>query len=187
MNINGRLLLAINATLISRVLGIVYRVIAAQLIKQAGYRQQSTRTGAVTLIQRFCSALNLNVHCIYGDSILIKSAVREPAVLVLVATAARCLAPPQNVEHCAATAHDDTAITLRAGIMTEKTNTPPITMLLQRSRDGDKGSLDELMTAVYDDLKRIACGQLARWHHGQTINTTALVHESYLKLAIHCD
>lgn len=71
--------------------------------------------------------------------------------------------------------------------MTEKTNTPPITMLLQRSRDGDKASLDELMTAVYDDLKRIARGQLARWHHGQTINTTALVHESYLKLASSSD
>ena len=54
--------LATNPTLISRVLGIVYRVIAAHLIKQAGYRQQSARTGAVTLIQRFGSALNLNVH-----------------------------------------------------------------------------------------------------------------------------
>ena len=57
-----RFLLATNPTLISRVLGIVYRVIAAHLIKQAGYRHQSARTGAVTLIQRFGSALNLNVH-----------------------------------------------------------------------------------------------------------------------------
>jgi rRNA maturation protein Nop10 len=32
------------------------------LIKQAGYTQQSARTGAVTLIQRFGSALNLNIH-----------------------------------------------------------------------------------------------------------------------------
>ncbi|SOB75427.1 Putative transposase [Marinobacter sp. LV10R510-11A] len=57
-----RFLLATHPTLIGRVLGIVYRVIAAHLIKQAGYTQQSARTGAVTLIQRFGSALNLNVH-----------------------------------------------------------------------------------------------------------------------------
>ena len=57
-----RFLLATNPTLISRVLGIIYRVIAAHLIKQAGYTQQSARTGAVTLIQRFGSALNLNIH-----------------------------------------------------------------------------------------------------------------------------
>ena len=57
-----RFLLATHPALIGRVLGIVYRVIAAHLIKQAGYTQQSARTGAVTLIQRFGSALNLNVH-----------------------------------------------------------------------------------------------------------------------------
>ena len=41
-------------------LGIVYRVIAAHLIKKAGFTQQNSRTGAVTLIQRFGSALNLS-------------------------------------------------------------------------------------------------------------------------------
>lgn len=43
-------------------LGILYRVIAAYLIRQAGHTQQSARAGAVTLIQRFGSALNLNIH-----------------------------------------------------------------------------------------------------------------------------
>lgn len=71
--------------------------------------------------------------------------------------------------------------------MNDKINPQPITLLLQRSRNGDKASRDDLMTAVYDDLKRIARGQLARWRHGQTINTTALVHESYLKLASSSD
>jgi len=71
--------------------------------------------------------------------------------------------------------------------MTEKTDIQAITILLQRSRAGDQAAVDELMTAVYDDLKRIARGQLARWHHGHTINTTALVHESYLKLASSSD
>ena len=52
-----RFLLATNPVLIGRVLGIVYRVIAGHLIRQAGYTQQSARTGAVTLIPRFGSAL----------------------------------------------------------------------------------------------------------------------------------
>jgi hypothetical protein len=45
-----------------QVLGIVYRVIAGRLIKQAGFTRRRARTGAVTLIQRFGSALNLNLH-----------------------------------------------------------------------------------------------------------------------------
>jgi hypothetical protein len=57
-----RFLLATHPALIGRVLGIVYRVIAGHLIRQAGFTQQSARTGAVTLIQRFGSALNLNIH-----------------------------------------------------------------------------------------------------------------------------
>jgi len=44
------------------VLGIVYRVIATHLIKKAGFSCKTARTGAVTLIQRFGSALNLNIH-----------------------------------------------------------------------------------------------------------------------------
>ena len=57
-----RFLLATRPEVMGRVLGIVYRVIATYLIKQAGYTQQTARTGAVTLIQRFGSALNLNIH-----------------------------------------------------------------------------------------------------------------------------
>ena len=62
MNRSLRFLLATYPALIGRMLTIVYRAIAAHLIKQAGYTQQSARTGAVTLIQRFGSALNLNIH-----------------------------------------------------------------------------------------------------------------------------
>ena len=43
-----------------QVLGIVYRVIATHLIKKAGQTHKTAHTGAVTLIQRFGSALNLN-------------------------------------------------------------------------------------------------------------------------------
>jgi len=44
------------------VLGIVYRTIATHLIRKAGYTKASAQTGAVTLIQRFGGALNLNIH-----------------------------------------------------------------------------------------------------------------------------
>ncbi len=44
------------------VLGIAYRAIAAHLVRKAGLTQKNGRTGAVTLIQRFGSALNLNIH-----------------------------------------------------------------------------------------------------------------------------
>lgn len=58
-----------------------------------------------------------------------------------------------------------------------------ITQLLRGIRAGGKADGDALMTAVYADLKRIARSQLGRWRPGQTLNTTALVHESYAKLA----
>ncbi len=45
-----------------RVLAIVYRVIETHLVHKAGLTRTSGRTGAVTLIQRFGSALNLNIH-----------------------------------------------------------------------------------------------------------------------------
>ena len=43
-------------------LGAVYRTIAAFQRRQAGYRRDEADCGAVTVIQRFGSALNLNVH-----------------------------------------------------------------------------------------------------------------------------
>ena len=45
-----------------QVLGIVNRVITTHLVKKAGYSKKTARTGAVTLIQRFGSVLNLNIH-----------------------------------------------------------------------------------------------------------------------------
>ena len=47
---------------LTAVLGIVYRAIAAHLIRKAGLTQATAQSGAVTLIQRFGSALNLNIH-----------------------------------------------------------------------------------------------------------------------------
>jgi hypothetical protein len=44
------------------VLGVVYRTISRHLLHKAGLARSSGATGAVTLVQRFGSALNLNVH-----------------------------------------------------------------------------------------------------------------------------
>lgn len=57
-----------------------------------------------------------------------------------------------------------------------------ITGLLEELRDGDETALDRLMPAVYEELRRIAQRQLREQRAGHTLNTTALVHEAYLKL-----
>ena len=57
-----RFLFASRPDIMGAVLGIVYRVIATHLIGKAGFSAKRARTGAVTLIQRFGSALNLNLH-----------------------------------------------------------------------------------------------------------------------------
>ena len=47
---------------------------------------------------------------------------------------------------------------------------------------GDKPALDELMPVVYDELRRVAQRYLSRERPGHTLQTTALVHEAYLRL-----
>jgi len=57
-----RFLFASRPELMGKALGIVHRAIASHLVKKAGKTQKTAQTGSVTLIQRFGSALNLNVH-----------------------------------------------------------------------------------------------------------------------------
>lgn len=47
---------------------------------------------------------------------------------------------------------------------------------------GDTGALDRVITLVYEELRRIAHRQLADEQRGHTLDTGALVHETYLKL-----
>lgn len=58
-----------------------------------------------------------------------------------------------------------------------------ITQLLQAASDGDRRASDALFEAVYQELRTIAKAQRRRWHGNETLNTTALIHEAYLKLA----
>lgn len=63
--------------------------------------------------------------------------------------------------------------------MTEK---PNITQILQKWSAGDQTSLDALIPLVYSELHRLARRALARNSSGSTVQTTALVHEAYLRL-----
>lgn len=58
-----------------------------------------------------------------------------------------------------------------------------ITELLRALSAGDEAALDELFEVVYQELRRLAHGQRRRWRGEETLNTTALVHEAYLKLS----
>jgi hypothetical protein len=57
-----RFLLANRPAVLSEVLGVVYRTISGHPLARAGVRRVAGHMGAVTLIQRFGLALNLNVH-----------------------------------------------------------------------------------------------------------------------------
>jgi RNA polymerase sigma factor (TIGR02999 family) len=51
------------------------------------------------------------------------------------------------------------------------------------SADGDREAFERLFPIVYDELRRVAHNRLLHERPGHTLNTTALVHEAYLKLA----
>lgn len=57
-----------------------------------------------------------------------------------------------------------------------------ITVLLQRSAEGDRQAFQRLIPLVYGDLKGIAHRRLRGERSDHTLNTTAIVHEAYLKL-----
>jgi RNA polymerase sigma factor (TIGR02999 family) len=62
------------------------------------------------------------------------------------------------------------------------TRDPDTRRLLAAIRDGDREAFDLLYARVYAELRRIAHRRLAGYVPGGTLNTTALVHEAYLKL-----
>ncbi len=57
-----------------------------------------------------------------------------------------------------------------------------ITGLLHEAARGDRSAFDRLLPLVYEELNRLARARLRRERPGHTLNTTALVHEAYLKL-----
>ena len=61
-------------------------------------------------------------------------------------------------------------------------STLDVTTLLARWSSGDAGALEQLTPIVYDELRRIARRHLARERKDHTLQSTALVHEAYLRL-----
>ena len=57
-----------------------------------------------------------------------------------------------------------------------------VTSLLARIGQGDPSAMDDLFPLVYAELRRIASREMRRERQGRTLQTTALVHEAYLRL-----
>jgi len=57
-----------------------------------------------------------------------------------------------------------------------------VSNILQRIGEGDSLATNELLPVVYAELKRLASHQLAKEPAGYSLQTTALVHEAYLRL-----
>lgn len=57
-----------------------------------------------------------------------------------------------------------------------------VTALLLANGRGDRQALDRLLPLIYDELKRLASIHLRREGSGHTLQSTALVHEAYLRL-----
>jgi RNA polymerase sigma factor (TIGR02999 family) len=64
----------------------------------------------------------------------------------------------------------------------EPSATEEVTAILRGGGGTEKDALDRLLPLVYDQLRRVARIHLATEQVGHTLNTTALVHETYLRL-----
>lgn len=57
-----------------------------------------------------------------------------------------------------------------------------ITQILSQINSGDPTSAGKLLSLVYEELRKLAAGHMAREAPGHTLEATALVHEAYLRL-----
>src|SRR5947209_18777934 len=57
-----------------------------------------------------------------------------------------------------------------------------VTRILSSIDQGDPRAAEQLLPLVYDELRKLATQRLAREKSGQTLQPTALVHETYLRL-----
>jgi RNA polymerase sigma factor (TIGR02999 family) len=71
---------------------------------------------------------------------------------------------------------------LAGGRMTRMPGSGEVTALLVSWREGDRSALERLIPIVYSDLRRIAARYMRSQQEGHTLQTTALVHEVYLRL-----
>jgi hypothetical protein len=128
-----RTLLAAHPQLLSAVLQIVHRVIATFLVKQAGLKRRAADTGAVTLIQRFGSAANLNIHlhCLVLDgvyrmagSVPVFQEARAPTVEELHALLAKIIARLMRLLTRQGVLIEEQGMSYLAGIEADQALTP---------------------------------------------------------------
>jgi RNA polymerase sigma factor (TIGR02999 family) len=57
-----------------------------------------------------------------------------------------------------------------------------VTRVLSQVESGDPAAAEQLLSLVYDELRKLAAAKLAQEKPGQTLQATALVHEAFLRL-----
>jgi RNA polymerase sigma factor (TIGR02999 family) len=62
-----------------------------------------------------------------------------------------------------------------------------VTQLLDAANRGDPQAAAELLSLVYDELRKLAAAKMAHEQPGQTLDATALVHEAFLRLVTSTD
>lgn len=62
-----------------------------------------------------------------------------------------------------------------------------VTLLLEQFRAGDRAAFDDLVPLVYEELRALAHLQRRHWQGDHTLDTTALAHEAYIKLAAQAE
>src|SRR5688572_32056839 len=62
-----------------------------------------------------------------------------------------------------------------------------LTRILEAAQQGDLKAADELLPAVYQELRRLAAHKIAHELPGQTLQPTALVHEAWLRVSGDAD
>jgi RNA polymerase sigma factor (TIGR02999 family) len=59
---------------------------------------------------------------------------------------------------------------------------PGVTRLLVQWTEGNRQAMEDLLPLVYDELRRLARSYLSKERPGHTLQSTALVHEAYMRL-----
>lgn len=59
----------------------------------------------------------------------------------------------------------------------------PLTDLIQRAQSGDENALKQVFDVTYQDLRRMARARVSQGGRGTLLDTTSLVHESFLRFA----
>lgn len=71
--------------------------------------------------------------------------------------------------------------------MAAESNESQVTLVLHAAAEGDEHAAAQLMPLVYQELRNLAHAQMRKMLPGNTLQTTALVHEAYLRLVGDAD